>query len=271
MRNALWLNPELARSIDEVGEVAGLLWQRGWAERNAGNISLDVTERLSGELQVECSSAALESSYPELAGRCLLVSGTGTRMRNLAAEPMQNASLVRISGDGASYRRVWGGEGDTGFLPTSELPSHLRIHGALRRRDAPERAVVHTHPTELIALTHIAEYCDETTLNRVLWSMHPEVKICIPEGAGVVPYRRPGSEALAGATAEALGGHRVAIWEKHGAVAVGETASEAFDLIDTLNKSARIFLLCKSAGLRPDGLTAAQLEEIDRVFNRRGV
>ena len=37
-------NEEIERAIARMAEVAGYLWQRGWAERNGGNISCDITE-----------------------------------------------------------------------------------------------------------------------------------------------------------------------------------------------------------------------------------
>ena len=39
-------NPELKHQIDQVAEVAGYLWQKGWAERNGGNIVVNVTNQL---------------------------------------------------------------------------------------------------------------------------------------------------------------------------------------------------------------------------------
>ena len=37
-------NRQLTERIAEVAEVAGYLWQKGWAERNGGNISYNVTD-----------------------------------------------------------------------------------------------------------------------------------------------------------------------------------------------------------------------------------
>ena len=36
--------PALKAEIDKVAEVAGYLWQKGWAERNGGNITINITE-----------------------------------------------------------------------------------------------------------------------------------------------------------------------------------------------------------------------------------
>ena len=43
MKSILENRPELARRVAEVAEVAGYLWQKGWAERNGGNITVNVT------------------------------------------------------------------------------------------------------------------------------------------------------------------------------------------------------------------------------------
>jgi rhamnulose-1-phosphate aldolase len=54
----------------------------------------------------------------------------------------------------------------------------------------------------------------------------------------------------------------VAVWQYHGCLAVGNDVIEAFDLIDTVNKAARIYLLCRAAGHRPDGLGPDELTEL---------
>jgi rhamnulose-1-phosphate aldolase len=42
-------NEALNIEISKIAEVAGYLWQRGWAEYNGGNISVRVSEALSEE------------------------------------------------------------------------------------------------------------------------------------------------------------------------------------------------------------------------------
>ena len=42
-------NAALMAEIERIAEVAGYLWTRGWAERNGGNISVNVTTLLSAE------------------------------------------------------------------------------------------------------------------------------------------------------------------------------------------------------------------------------
>jgi ribulose-5-phosphate 4-epimerase/fuculose-1-phosphate aldolase len=51
---------------------------------------------------------------------------------------------------------------------------------------------------------------------------------------------------------------------------VGRDLDEAFDLIDTLNKSAALFFLCRSAGKTPKGLGPKQIRELAGYFRAKG-
>ena len=42
-KSVLDTRPALAAEVEKVAEVAGYLWQKGWAERNGGNITVNVT------------------------------------------------------------------------------------------------------------------------------------------------------------------------------------------------------------------------------------
>lgn len=263
------LSDALAAVARDMAELGTRLWERGWAERNAGNLSVEVTElvysdELDPSLYAEVPGTIAQS---ELAGRCFFITATGARLRELADRASRCMLLVRIEEDLSGYRVLWGGEGDG--QATSEFPAHLEIHGFLRKSRSPYRAVVHTHPTHLIALTHIEPPASEDGLNRLLWSMHPEVKVVLADGVGFAPYRCPGTEELAAATVEALRGRRLCLWEKHGCVAVGRDVFEAFDLIDTANKAAEIYLLCRGAGREPEGLGPEELDELARRFGGR--
>ena len=257
----------VARKIAEVGTH---LWARGWAERNAGNLSVDVTELVPTEEPdpVRCVELPGAVAQPELAERCFLITATGARLRELADRGRRCLLLVRIEAGLDRYRILWDREGTS--LATSELPAHLEVHGFLRKSASPYSAVLHTHPTHLIALTQIEALAREDVLNQLLWSMHPEVKVVLPEGVGFAPYRCPGSDELATATVEALRDRRICLWEKHGCVSVGHDIVEAFDLIDTANKAAEIYLLCRGTGQEPQGLSPEQLDEIARRFGVHG-
>jgi rhamnulose-1-phosphate aldolase len=263
---SVFFNEAARKIIDETAEVAGFLWQRGWAERNAGNISV----RMAAEdLAESCSSQnelliPLTKHYQEIGGNFFLVTGKNTRMRDVAARPLDNMLAIRLSDDGAGYH-ILSPECETSLRPTSELSAHLDIHSMIARRKTEHRVVMHTHATELVALTHIKELCNEDNLNKVLWGMHPETKVFVPEGAGFVPYVLPGTTAIGEATVRVLEKHDIAIWEKHGVFAIGKTPSETFDLIDIMTKSASLYFLCRSAGVEPEGLTGNQLDELGKL------
>jgi len=47
---------------------------------------------------------------------------------------------------------------------------------------------------------------------------------------------------------------------------VGEDVLDAFDKIDIMSKSARIFFMVKQAGFEPEGLSDKQLSELKEKF-----
>ena len=51
MESILNNRPKLAAEINKVAEVAGYLWQKGWAERNGGNITINITEYVDDEIK----------------------------------------------------------------------------------------------------------------------------------------------------------------------------------------------------------------------------
>ena len=162
-------------------------------------------------------------------------------MRDLAKNPWDHLCLLRITEDGTGYRNLAFSSDirHTTYdiskkTPTSELPTHLSIHETLLNKNPEIKAVVHTHATELIALTHIPDFKSAESLNRLLWGMHPETMLFIPQGTGFIPYLLTGSTSIAEASAAALTDHNIAIWEKHGVIATGTTVTEAFDTIDLL-------------------------------------
>lgn len=266
MSSILKGNPALARQIAEVAEVAGYLWERGWAERNGGNISVNVTDLMparAARMPALAGSVKLPMAVEGLAGHYFYVTGTGCRMRYVAREPMRNGAIVRIDQQGTSYQII----ADNPVMPTSELPSHFSMHNYMRTvKKRLTRVVCHTHPTDLIALTHNKKFLDSKELSLMLWSMIPETRIIVPHGIGIIPYEIPGTMELAAATIKQLEKHDVVMWEKHGCLAVGEDMIETFDAIDTLSKSAQIYITARSCGFEPEGMTKEQLDGLCKPF-----
>lgn len=266
MKSILDNRSALTKEVNKVAEVAGYLWQKGWAERNGGNITINITEFVDDEIrQMKPISEVrtIGALMPNLKGCYFYCKGTNKRMRDLARWPMENGSVIRILDDCASYVII----ADHPVVPTSELPSHLGVHNDMISKGSPNKASVHTHPIELIAITHSPKFMKKDVATRMLWSMIPETKAFCPRGLGIIPYELPSSLELGEATIKVLEDYDVVMWEKHGVFAVDCDVMQAFDQIDVLNKSALIYIAAKSMGFEPDGMSDAQMQEMTIAFN----
>ena len=266
MKSILENRPQLTRQINEVAEVAGYLWEKGWAERNGGNITINITEWIDESIRNMppiSDRISIGRTLPYLKGCYFFCKGTNMRMRDLARRPMENGSIIRILEDCDSYVIV----ADHWVKPTSEIASHLSMHNYLISKGSSYKAALHTHPIDLVAMTHNPAFLEKDVLTNILWSMIPETRAFCPRGIGIIPYALPGSFALADATIKELKEYDVVAWEKHGVCAVGENIMEAFDMIDTLSKSAQIYLTAQSMGFEPKGLSKEKMDELQIAFN----
>ena len=259
--------------LEQIREVAQYLWEKGWAERNAGNISINLTAEIKamGIDSRQFPFVEDDRMLSDLAGNSFFFTGSGLRLRDLARGEdglERNGCVLTVSADGKGYHIIWGGKDREDIKPTSEIRSHLNIHLDLLRRNSDHRVVLHTHAIELLALTHSKEHCkDSAQISKLLWSMLPEVRAFVPRGIALLPYRLPSSDALAKLTVEALREHDVALWSKHGVIATGADMLQTFDFIDVANKGAIIVLMCLSAGYAPVGMTDEEMQELVVAFN----
>ena len=87
MKSILDGRPALKREVDKVAEVAGYLWQKGWAERNGGNITVNITDLVDDEIRSMPAISEVRSigvTLPHLKGAYFFCKGTNRRMRDLA-------------------------------------------------------------------------------------------------------------------------------------------------------------------------------------------
>ncbi|MGD2035857.1 MAG: class II aldolase/adducin family protein, partial [Bacteroidales bacterium] len=168
MGNLLAEQPNVKRLLNDVATVAQSLWDRGWSERNAGNISVLLPQNM-GDTHLS-DEIPLEKPFANLEGKCFYMTGTGKRMQDIARSPIDNGLFVQISESGKSFRTCIQNHK---VEPTSELPSHLGIHNMLAARGTGETVVLHTHATEVIALTQYSKIKSTGDLTRIIWSMHP--------------------------------------------------------------------------------------------------
>ncbi len=262
------INDEVQSQISKASDVAMILWQREWAERNGGNLSLNLTEAI-GELPSDLS----EFVYVDMpgvdkaaAGMSFFITGTGRRMRDLV-KPETAACIIVYNSDATGYYILWGANNDESFRPSCELLPHVKMHLELIASGSKFKVVLHTHPIELIALSHHPVLGNnEELFNKALWSMLPEVRVYLPKGTGMCPYAAPSSDELADLTVQKLKKFDVAVWNMHGAVAAGMDAEMAFDYIDVANKGAKIYLTCLASGFVPAGMNDEQLAELEQIF-----
>ena len=155
------------KELDKISEVAGYLWEKGWAEYNGGNISVNVTASLSDELRDEeprPERIALPAQLKLLAGELFYVTGTGKRMRDVAGDLWGNGAVIRICDDGRGYEIVY----KENIPPTSELASHLFIHHYLREMGRDMKVVPLAHAAAVLALSHLEKGLGATALTRLL-------------------------------------------------------------------------------------------------------
>ena len=266
MKSILDNRPELAKQVIDVAEVAGYLWQKGWAERNGGNITVNVTDYIDDEIKAMPAISepiSFGSVLPHLKGKYFFCKGTNKRMRDLARWPMENGSFIRVLDNCSEYVII----ADNPVKPTSELASHLAMHNYLIGKGSNYKAALHTHPIDLIAMTHNPKFLEKDVLTNLLWSMIPETRAFCPRGLGIIPYTMPSTVELAEATVAELDEYDVVMWEKHGVCSVSENIMEAFDMVDTLSKSAQIYLTAKSMGFEPEGTSIEDMNALRDAFN----
>lgn len=262
------LNKAVLQEIEKVSEVSQYLWQREWAERNGGNISVDLTDIFGEVGEVDAPEKPLPLQLPmESAGRIYYVKGTGQRIRELR-DPAYAGCILRINAQANGFQILWGGAASENFAPTSEFISHIKILVSKMASGSGHKSVVHTHPLELIALSHHPKIAKSSELfTHTCWKMLPEVRAFVPRGIGMIPYCLPSSEELANNTTESLLVNDVAIWEKHGATASGDDVLQAFDYIDVANKGAKLYLMCTASGFEPEGVTKENMDILKHEFN----
>ena len=235
--------------VREMCETTANMYRLGWDERNGGNISyllkeeevakyldLSKVERvipLMGVNEVDFDASPLE-------GKIFIVTGTGKYFKNVEKDPESNLGIVRIGKGGKNVELLWGYK--DGGRPTSEFPAHMMSHIARLSVDPENRVVMHSHPTNTLAMNYVHEL-DEKKFTHSLWEMCTECIVVFPEGVGVLPWMLCGTTEIGKATAEKMKSFRLVIWAMHGIYGAGKTLDETFGLIETVEKAAQIYML----------------------------
>ena len=148
-----------------------------------------------------------------------LIKPSGARMEALKPE-----ELVLVDLQGYKVR----GE--------SKVSMETLMHAAIYRIRKDAQAVVHSHAPIATAFG-IAKM--------EILPLQIEMFLLLPKGVPLVPFKPPGSKALAEAVQKKIANYDALILENHGIVTVGSTIEEACSLNEMVEEGAKIQLLTK--------------------------
>lgn len=260
-----YIGTEEAPFIREMSEVTQNMWINGWDERNGGNVSYIIDEsEVAKYIHIHNVLRTIKPTFPmnDLAGKYFIVTGSGKYFKNVMADPELNLGVLRVSKNGEELEILWGLR--DGGVPTSELPSHFMSHMARLKADPNHRVVLHTHATNVIAMTFIHDL-DEDRFTKTLWEMCTECLVVFPDGVSVIPWIVPGTTEIGRATSDKMKTSRVVIWPQHGIYGAGTTIDETFGLIETVEKAAQVYMLIAHLPIK-QSITVSQLRDLAEAF-----
>ena len=202
--------------VKEMCDTTANMYRLGWDERNGGNISYMLDEEeVAQYLDINHVLREIPTGFKAdaLIGRIFIVTGTGKYFKNVKTDPENNLGIIRIAEDGTTAQLLWGYKDGGKF--TSELPAHLMSHMARLFVDKDNRVVIHSHPTNTLAMNYVHEL-DEKKFTHTLWEMCTECIVVFPDGVGILPWMLCGTNEIGEATAEKMKEFRLVIWAMHG-------------------------------------------------------
>ncbi len=230
------MNDKLTQYFDRIKIIARIMSENNWAEANAGNISINITDIHGNNKLNKRQKIKFRNPYKNTYGQVLLITQSGKRMRDIALNPEEHITIIRL------YKNYFEILNNTKNMPSSELISHIAIHDYFVKSKSNNKVIIHSHPTEIIALSHIEKYASSKKIIELLNNMHTEIKMLLPNGIGFIRELTPGSSELAKETLKIIKKYDICIWQKHGCISIGKDIDSAFDKIEIVNKSASIFL-----------------------------
>jgi len=254
--------------IVELGKAGRRLDQMHACEAGAGNMSV----ALRGVTDLSAFPAAedylLPATVPALAGWTVVVTGSGTRLRDVADEPGACLAAVVVGDDGV--HGVLHSAPERAFArPTSEFNSHLSVHAdqISRHPGLAAHAVIHAQPPHLVALSHIPALAETVAFSRAVTRWEPETIIQLPDGVGVIPFAVPGSSELMAGNVATLRDHQIALWCKHGVMVRSDDGPlAAVDKVEYAETGAMYERWNAASGGSGQGLTADEMAAVIAAF-----
>ncbi|WP_320164445.1 rhamnulose-1-phosphate aldolase [uncultured Trichococcus sp.] len=250
-------------AVKELGELTYTMWNMGWDEKNGGNISYILSDEEVSEIDFsdELVFIELENIPSNLIGKHIMITASGSNFRLVRENISETVGIIKVEKNGYSILAGF----QNGNKPTSEIYMHLLSHSARLEVDPTHRVIVHNHATEISEMTFVHEL-DDDSFTRTLWGLITECIVVFPDGIGVLPWMVCGNEAIGLATAEKLKDCRIVVWAHHGILASGSSLNDAFGLIETVNKAAKIYMATFDKRITT-GITNPELLELCKFFN----
>jgi rhamnulose-1-phosphate aldolase len=260
--------PELDDLLRAIGEAGRHVADIEASEGAAGNISVCLRWAVEPRTRFPVvDELELPRAVPGLAGACLLVTGSGRRLREIIDDPAANLACILVN-EGGRTGRLHTSHHRRFERVTTEFNSHLAVHhDQVRLTGTNFHAVIHAQPIHLTYLSHVPRYRDATHLNTHLLRWQPETIVNLPEGIGIVPFLVPGSSELMAANIESLRRHRIVVWAKHGVMARSDVSiKRAADRVEYAETAAKYEYLNLRAGEGGEGLSAGEIRSICSTF-----
>ncbi|WP_454051784.1 class II aldolase/adducin family protein [Cellulomonas sp. Marseille-Q8402] len=258
--------PALDELLAAMGDAGARICAIDASEAGAGNISVylgwDVELRRRFPVTEEVT---LPVPVPALAGRTVLATGSGRRLRQIQDDPEAAIGALRVHEGGTtatlhtSPRRLF-------ERLTSELNSHLAVHqDQVARRGIGFQAVVHAQPPHLTYLSHVPAYRDTAAMNAAVLRWEPESVVSLSQGVGVLDFMVPGSAELQAANVAGLREHEIVLWSKHGTMSRSDVSvTRAVDRVEYAETGARYEYMDLVAGGGAQGLTRDEIRSVAR-------
>lgn len=264
--------PSLDDLLHAMGEAGARICEIDAAEAGAGNISVYVgwgwdDAVLTARFPLT-EEIVLPLPAPALAGQIVLSTGSGRRLRQIAADPEAAVGAVRVHEDG-STATLFTSERRAFERLTSEFNSHLAVHqDQVSRRGIDFQAVVHAQPPHLTYLSHIPAYRDTTAMNAAILRWEPESIVSLSQGIEVLDFMIPGSDGMQAANVAGLRHAEIVLWSKHGTMSRSDlSVLRAVDRMEYAETGAKYEYMDLVAGRQAEGLTREEITAVAREFD----
>ncbi len=205
--------------LDTICEVLKLSYQKGWISTRDGNASF--RRATENHMYITPSGVRKQHLYPELFIKLKFTQQEETQIKRDIKMPWENVQRIE---DDFSVNAI-------GLNPSGELP----LHYLLQRNIDKNRVVLHLHPTYIISAMYAG-----LDLQYIAQEF-PEINRYSRVGPSV-PQIAPISGSLGLAVEEAMKDADIVGMDRHGVVATGQTAWEAFEHIERLEHVCQIVL-----------------------------